>query len=161
MKTIQLATNVRVYQDRTELPEDTFNLLEQAELAAKKAYAKYSQFKVGAAVLLNNGMIINGNNQENAVYPTGLCAERTAVFYASSQYPEVPITKIAVTAIHPQNPLTIPVPPCGSCRQVLLEYEQKFNQPIEVIMAGESGEVYVVASVSELLPCNFNEGFLK
>lgn len=161
MKTIQLATNVKVFQDRSELPDDLFHLLVKAEEAAHKAYAKYSNFKVGAALLLNNGQIINGNNQENAVYPTGLCAERTAVFYASSQYPEVPISKIAVTAIHSQNPLTKPVPPCGSCRQVLLEYEQKFNQPIEVIMAGESGEVYIVSSVAELLPCNFNEGFLK
>lgn len=161
MKNIEIATQIKVYTDRTELPEDIFNLLEEAEKAAKNAYAKYSHFKVGAAVLLNNGMIISGNNQENAVYPSGLCAERTTVFYASAQYPEVPITKIAITAIHASNPLTIPVPPCGSCRQVLLEYEEKFNQPIEVIMAGESGEVYVVASVSELLPCTFHGGFLK
>jgi cytidine deaminase len=161
MKNIQIATEIKVYKDRTELPDDIFNLLVEAEQAAQKAYAKYSNFKVGAAVLLNNGLTISGNNQENAVYPTGLCAERTTVFYASSQYPEVPILKIAITAINAQNPLTIPVPPCGSCRQVLLEYEQKFNQPIEVIMAGESGEVYVVASVSELLPCTFHSGFLK
>lgn len=161
MKNITISTNIKVYTDRTELPEDLFHLLIQAEDAAQKAYAKYSHFKVGAAVLLNNGLIINGNNQENAVYPSGLCAERTTVFYASSQYPEVPITKIAITAINSQNPLQVPVPPCGSCRQVLLEYEEKFNQPIEVIMAGETGEIYVVSSVSELLPCTFHGGFLE
>lgn len=160
MKNITLTTNIKVYSDRSELPEDIFNLLVTAEEAALKAYAKYSNFKVGAAVLLNNGVIINGNNQENAVYPSGLCAERTALFYASSQYPEVPITKIAVTAINSQKPLKVPVPPCGGCRQALLEYEQKFNQPIEVIMAGETGEIFVVSSVTELLPCTFDAGFL-
>lgn len=161
MKNITISTNIKVYSDRTELPEDIFSLLIKAEEAAVMAYAKYSNFKVGAAVLLNNGIIINGNNQENAVFPSGLCAERTAVFYASSQFPEVPILKIAITAINNQNPLKIPVPPCGSCRQVLLEYEKKFNQPIEVIMAGETGEIFVVSSVSELLPCTFDGEFLK
>lgn len=161
MKKITISTNIKVYSDRSELPEDIFNLLIKAKEAALLAYAKYSNFKVGAAVLLNNGTIIKGNNQENAVYPSGLCAERTAVFYASSQFPEVPITKIAITAINSQNSLKIPVPPCGSCRQVLLEYEKKFQQPIEVIMAGETGEIYVVSSVSELLPCTFDSEFLK
>ena len=160
MKNITISTNLKVYSERAELSEETSNLLLKAEDAAHKAYAKYSNFKVGAAVLLNNGLIITGNNQENAVYPSGLCAERTAVFYASSQYPEVPILKIAITAINPHNPLKVPVPPCGGCRQALIEYEQKFDQPIEVIMAGETGEVYVVSSVSELLPFTFDSGFL-
>ena len=161
MKKITIATQVHVYPDRAAISEDLQKLLQVAEENAHKSYAPYSQFQVGAAILLNNGVIIGGNNQENSVYPTGLCAERTALFYAASQYPGVPILKIAVTAVYPQNPVQSPVPPCGSCRQALLEYEVKYNQPIQVIMAGETGEVHVVNSVSELLPCQFNSHFLE
>ena len=160
MKTLELTSRITVYEDRYELPAEWQKLLEVAHEAAKKAYSPYSHFKVGAALLLNNGEIVTGNNQENAAYPSGLCAERTATFYASAQYPEIPFNKLAITAINPTEKLTKPVSPCGSCRQALLEYEQKFNQHIEVLLAGEEGEVYVLKSISDLLPFSFSSDYL-
>ncbi len=160
MKTLELISRITVYDDRLELPAEWQKLLEMAQEAAKKAYSPYSNFKVGAALLLNNGEIVTGNNQENAAYPSGLCAERTAIFYASAQYPEIPFNKLAITAINPTEKLTKPVSPCGSCRQALLEYEQKFNQHIEVLLAGEEGEVYVLKSISDLLPFSFSNEYL-
>jgi cytidine deaminase len=156
-----IQTEVKIISDRTKLPVKEADLLGIAQEAAKHAYAPYSQFRVGAAVLLKNGHIISGNNQENAVYPCGMCAERVALFYAASQFPETPITKIAVTAIGNEKEVSQPVPPCGMCRQALLEYETKFREPIEVIMAGEKGEVYIVKSVAELLPLAFDEKCLN
>ena len=160
MKTLDLISRITVYEDRSELSPEWLHLLEQAHEAAKKAYSPYSNFKVGAALLLNNGEVVTGNNQENAAFPSGLCAERTATYYASAQYPEVPFNKLAITAINPQAKLTKPVSPCGSCRQALLEYEQKFNQHIEVLLAGEEGEVYVLKSISDLLPFSFSSDYL-
>jgi len=155
-----IQTEVKVFSDRTKLPLRDADLLTIAYEAAKHAYAPYSRFKVGAAVLLKNGHIISGNNQENAVYPSGMCAERVALFYAAAQFPETPIEKIAITAIGNEKETNRPVPPCGSCRQSLLEYEIKFGEPIEVIIAGAKGEVYIVKSVAELLPLSFNNDFL-
>ena len=103
MKMLDLISRITVYEDRSELPAEWLDLLEKAHEAAKKAYSPYSNFKVGAAVLLNNGEVITGNNQENAAYPSGLCAERTATFYASAQFPEVPFNKLAITAINPKG----------------------------------------------------------
>ncbi len=160
MKTVKLETVMHVYDGRDELPEELRSLLRQAEQAAERAYAKYSHFQVGAAILLNNGAVVTGSNQENAVYPCGLCAERTAAFAASSAYPEVPFSKIAITAINPKETLKEPVSPCGSCRQVLFEYEQKFGQPLEVLLAGQEGPIYHFESVAHLLPYTFHEGFL-
>ena len=160
MKTLELTSRITVFESRQELPEEWRRLLDMAHEAAKKAYAPYSNFKVGAALLLNNGEVVTGNNQENAAYPSGLCAERTATFYASAQYPEIPFNKLAITAINPQEKLTRPVSPCGSCRQALLEYEQKFHQHIEVLLAGEEGEVYVLKSISDLLPFSFSSDYL-
>jgi cytidine deaminase len=155
-----IQTEVKIISDRTNLSVKDADLLAIAHEAARNAYAPYSHFKVGAAILLKNGHIISGNNQENAVYPSGLCAERVALFYAASQFSETPIAKIAITAIGTEKEVMQPVPPCGSCRQALLEYEIKFGEPIEIIMAGEKGEIYVVKSVSELLPLTFNSEFL-
>ena len=155
-----IQTEIKVISDRNKLPIIEADLLAVAHEAAKHAYAPYSHFKVGAAILLKNGHIISGNNQENAVFPSGLCAERVALFYAGSQFPETPIDKIAITAIGTEKEVTQPVPPCGSCRQALLEYEIKFGETIEVIMAGETGDVYVAKSVSGLLPLSFNCAFL-
>ncbi len=160
MKTLKLVSEMTVYENRGEVPEDIAQLIVQAEAAARKAYAPYSRFHVGAAILLNNGQVVTGSNQENAVYPCGLCAERATAFSASAQYPEVPFNRIVVTAINPVSPLKEPVSPCGSCRQVLFEYEQKFNQPIEVILSGEEGPVYHFKCVADLLPYTFHAGFL-
>jgi cytidine deaminase len=160
MKTITLETQMRVYENREELPVELRELLRHAEEAATRAYAKYSHFQVGAAILMNNGKVVTGANQENAVYPCGLCAERTAAFAASATYPEVPFNMIAITAINPDEPLKEPVSPCGSCRQVLFEYEQKFGHPIEVLLAGQEGPIYHIQSVAHLLPYTFHAGFL-
>lgn len=160
MRKIKLETEMQVYESREELPENLLDLLLQAEAAAARAYAKYSRFQVGAAILMNNGNVVTGTNQENAVYPCGLCAERVAAFAASSLYPEVPFNKIAITAINPVEPLKEPVSPCGSCRQVLFEYEQKFGSPMEVILAGQEGPIYHFQSMATLLPYTFHAGFL-
>lgn len=160
MKTIKLETTMHVYDSRSELPADLHALLAEAEQAATRAYSPYSHFQVGAAILLNNGKVFTGSNQENAVFPSGLCAERVAAFAASSAYPEVPFSKIAVTAINPSEPLKEPVSPCGSCRQVLFEYERKFGQPLEVLLAGQDGPIYHFQSVAHLLPYTFHAGFL-
>lgn len=160
MKIISLQTEIKVYESRTEVPYELSGLIEAAGLAALKSYSRYSRFQVGAALLLNNGVIVTGSNQENAVYPCGLCAERVTAFAASAQYPEVPFNKIAVTAINPVEPLKMPVSPCGSCRQALYEYEQKFNQPVEVILSGQEGPVYHFKSVADMLPYTFHAGFL-
>jgi len=155
-----IQTEVQTFSDRSMLPVQVAELLEVASKSACNAYAPYSRFKVGVAILLTNGQIVAGNNQENAVYPSGMCAERVALYYAASRFSETPIHKIAITAIGDNKALTVPVPPCGSCRQALLEYEIKFGKPIEVIMAGENGDVYIVKSVSELLPLSFSKNFL-
>ena len=155
-----IQTKVEVFSSRSDLPLVAADLLNIASEAAKHAYAPYSRFKVGAAILLKNGHIISGNNQENAVYPSGMCAERVALYYAASQFPETPIAKIAITAIGHEEEIDRPVPPCGSCRQALLEYEVKFGASIEVIMAGEKGEVYITKSVADLLPLTFSSDFL-
>jgi cytidine deaminase len=160
MKTLDLISQITIYDNRSELPVEWFRLLEKASEAAQRAYAPYSEFKVGAALLLNNGEIITGNNQENAAFPSGLCAERTAAYYASSRYPEVPFNKLAITAINSKEKLTKPISPCGSCRQALLEYELKFKQRIEVLLAGEEGEVYVLKSIGDILPLFFSNEYL-
>ena len=159
MKEYQLNTTMRAYQ-WDELSDEQREVVSIAKEQTANSYCPYSGFHVGAAAKLANGMIIRGANQENAAYPSGLCAERTATFYASAQYPEIPFNKLAITAINPTEKLTKPVSPCGSCRQALLEYEQKFNQHIEVLLAGEEGEVYVLKSISDLLPFSFSSDYL-
>src|ERR1700740_1109022 len=119
-----ISVSYDVYQSINDLEEKDQFLLEKAKEAMENAYAPYSKFKVGAAVELDNGIIITGNNQENAAYPSGLCAERTAAFYASSQYPHQKVNAIAVTT---KSDSIEPVTPCGSCRQALSEYEMKFK----------------------------------
>jgi cytidine deaminase len=157
---MKIQTEIKVFSDRNELPAKEADLLAIAHEAAKQAYALYSHFKVGAAVRLANGHIVTGNNQENAVYPSGMCAERVALYYAAAQFPCTPIEKIAITAIGHDKEVCRPVPPCGACRQAILEYEIKFGEPIEIIMAGEKGEVFITKSVTDLLPLSFSNEFL-
>jgi cytidine deaminase len=122
----------------------------------KAAYAPYSHFNVGAAVLLANGKIVKGNNQENASYPVGLCAERVAIFSAGANYPGIPVEAIAVIATSDHFHLDRPVPPCGACRQAIAEYEHRYNKKIKMIMAGETGKVLLSESIENLLPYQFN-----
>jgi cytidine deaminase len=155
-KKISFTHSFNVYNSEKELNDTDKNLLLAAKEALKKAYAPYSQFYVGAAVLLANGVTVTGNNQENAAYPSGLCAERVAIFHASSQYPDQKIIAIAVSAKTNHRVLDKPISPCGACRQSISEYEVKFNSDIRLIMGGETGEVYVSDSAANLLPLTFS-----
>ncbi|OXG09614.1 cytidine deaminase [Flavobacterium araucananum] len=160
MKEISITSSFIVYDTLQELSQDIQDLMNQAVEVRKKAYAPYSQFRVGAALLLDNGKIVLGSNQENAAYPSGLCAERVAIFHAGSIYPEAKILKIAITAASDTNQTTAPIPPCGSCRQSIAEYEIKQETPIEIFFMGEIGEVYKSASLKNLLPFMFDKKFL-
>jgi cytidine deaminase len=160
MKEINITSSFSIYDDLKELPREIQDLMNQAVEIRKKAYAPYSQFRVGAALLLDNGKIVLGSNQENAAYPSGLCAERVAIFYAGSMYPDAKILKIAITAASDNNQTKAPIPPCGSCRQSIAEYEIKQDTPIEIYFMGEIGEVYQSASLKNLLPFMFDKKFL-
>lgn len=155
MENLNLTTKILVYTFE-EATESIKKLIIEAKVAAEKAYAPYSGFHVGAAVLLSNGKIVTGNNQENAAYPSGLCAERVAVFYANAQYPEASIEAIAVAACHDGAFTTNPCSPCGSCRQVLLETENRHNSPMKVILYGEN-KIYELKSAKALLPVGFGK----
>lgn len=160
MKEVKIESTIYLFDSLEELPEVVSSLMDKAIKARKKAYAPYSNFTVGAALLLDNGKIITGNNQENASYPVGLCAERTAIFYASSQYPNATILKMAITAGSKNNQTTTPVPPCGSCRQAIAEYEIKQHKPIEIYFMGETGKIAKSASLANLLPLVFDKSML-
>ena len=150
-----------LFETLEELSSSFQSLMQEAVLARANAYAPYSNFSVGAAVLLDNGVIVRGNNQENAAYPSGLCAERVAIFYASAQYPGVPIKAIAVTANTHLDPSETPASPCGNCRQTLAEYQQKQSPSIPIIFMGASGKIVYCNSVLDLLPFAFSAKFLK
>jgi cytidine deaminase len=160
MKEIILQTSFSVFDSKDELPADVGNLMDQAIDVRKKAYAPYSKFRVGAALLLDNGKIVLGSNQENAAYPSGLCAERTAIFYTGANYPEAKIIKMAISAASDTNTTTSPIPPCGACRQSIAEYEFKQDHNIEIYFMGETGKVYKSDSLKNLLPFTFDKNFL-
>ena len=161
MKIKEVKINFLEYEDEQELSLEEQNLLGEALNSVEKSYAPYSEFHVGAAVLLENGVVITGSNQENAAYPSGLCAERVALFYANSQYPGVKIKALAIRAkadhFHIDNPIT----PCGSCRQVIVETEHRQEEKIKILMKGETGPVHVVSGIEALLPFTFYEDKLK
>lgn len=139
-----------------ELPAELAELIIQAKIAIATAYAPYSNFRVGAAALLENGIIITGSNQENASFPAGICAERVTLSAASAMHPNVPIKALAVSTKANNSILPEPAAPCGICRQTLLEYEQRFHQDIEIILQGEAGKILWIPSVKELLPLYFS-----
>ena len=160
MKEINITTSFLVFDSSEELPEDVSELMKIAVEWRKKAYAPYSRFKVGAALMLDNGKVVIGSNQENAAYPSGLCAERVAVFHAGAVYPDAKIVKMAISAASDTNPTTEPIPPCGGCRQAIAEYEIRQESPIEIYFMGESGNVYKSDSLRNLLPFTFDKNFL-
>lgn len=160
MKTITLSANIDVYTDEKELPEAEAALLAKAKEAAEGAYAPYSNFKVGAAVRLVGGTIVIGSNQENAAYPVTMCGERTAIFSAAAQHPTTPIESVAITIISENGNITRPVPPCGSCRQVIYEYETRYNKDIQLVLQGDKGEVYILDSIKNILPLLFDSSYL-
>ena len=136
------------------------DIINNAKEAANKAYAQYSNFYVGAALVLEGGKIITGNNQENASFPCGICAERVALFSAHSNYPDLIIKKIAITAFSKNFNLNHPVGPCGLCRQVLLEYEEKQSSDIEILLF-DTKKIIKLARAKDLLPLYFQENKLK
>jgi len=160
MKEITITTQFKVFDSVQDLPDDIQDLMTQAVEVRKNAYAPYSKFRVGVAIVLDNGKIVLGSNQENAAYPSGLCAERVAIFYAGAVYPEAKILKMAITAASDTNQTTTPIPPCGSCRQSIAEYEIKQDTPIEIYFMGEIGVIYKSASLKNLLPFMFDKKFL-
>ncbi|MFN9113178.1 MAG: cytidine deaminase [Bacteroidota bacterium] len=160
MKNITVSCQLSVYENLEELPENAIELMRQAIAVRKNAYAPYSKFRVGAALLLDNGKIVLGSNQENAAYPSGLCAERVAIFQAGAIYPEAKIVKMAITAASDTNQTAAPIPPCGACRQSIAEYEFKQETPIEIFFMGEIGAVYQSDSLKNLLPLSFDKNFL-
>ena len=160
MKEIKIQSVFTVFEDMHELPSYAKNLMENAIEARKQAYAPYSNFSVGAALLLENGEVVIGSNQENAAYPSGLCAERTAIFYAGAKYPNVPIQAMAITAASANETTLNPIPPCGACRQAIAEYEDKQNQGIEIFFMGEAGKVVKSDSLENLLPLVFKGSML-
>lgn len=159
MREINLTTKIAVYL-LEECSEVEKKLIDAAKSATKKAYAPYSRFRVGAAVLLENGEIISGNNQENAAYPSGLCAERTALFFANATYPDQKVEAIAIAAWHNGQFTHDAITPCGACRQVLLEAENRFHSPMKVLMYSEE-VIYRVSAIKDLLPLSFGDEMLK
>ncbi len=143
-----------------ELTAEDKSLVNIAIESASNAYAPYSHFRVGAAVLLSNDMVVKGNNQENAAYPSGLCAERVAMFYANANYPESSVKAIAVVVVDSDGKVIEQnISPCGSCRQALAESEMRFKKPIKILLASKDS-VLIFNSVEDLLPLSFNQGDL-
>lgn len=160
MKEVKIESVFQVYEGILELPEDVQELMQKAIEARQKAYAPYSKFYVGVALLLDNNEVVLGSNQENASYPSGLCAERTAIYYAGAQYPKAKILKMAITAASQLRTTLEPIPPCGACRQSISEYEIRQKSPIEMYFMGERGKVVRSYSLSNLLPLIFDKSQL-
>jgi cytidine deaminase len=161
LKKIEFTTVLQEFDSVEALPQKEKELVQAALDATKSSYAPYSKFHVGAAVRLKNGKCISGSNQENVAYPSGLCAERVAIFSATTQYPGIPVEAIAITAVSGEFEVNFPVTPCGACRQVLSEYESIYGQNIKMILTGHSGKVLVVEKVEDLLPLSFKADKLK
>ena len=162
MKRERIVLEYDSFENEQQLPSESRELLEKASEGLRKAYAPYSKFHVAAAVRLANGMVITGTNQENAAYPSGLCAERVALFAAGAQHPGVKITALAVTA-YPESRKEpeFPLSPCGDCRQVMAEYEHRYNHKIRLIMQGGHGTYIATECVAQLLPFLFTGDALK
>jgi cytidine deaminase len=160
MRKINIESTFEIYDSIKELEPSAQALLQKAAEARKKAYAPYSKFLVGAALELENGKLISGSNQENASYPSGLCAERTAVYYAGAEFPNQKILRMAIVAGSSITPTTKPIPPCGACRQALSEYEVKQNTPMKLYFMGTSGQIAVSKSVENILPWIFDKTVL-
>ncbi|TDQ28947.1 cytidine deaminase [Zeaxanthinibacter enoshimensis] len=160
MQKKKVTFELEIYNSQEELSVLDRELMQAAVLARENAYAPYSGFKVGAAVLLANGEIVIGNNQENASYPSGLCAERVAVFQAGARFPGIAVKTIAISVNSVRRVVDTPAAPCGNCRQAIAEYEQRQTEGIEILMMGSTGEVYKSASITDLLPLAFGKSYL-
>lgn len=159
MRQVNITINID-FCSMEELTRDERELIQMAIDATKNSYAKYSKFYVGAAVRLEDGQVFIGANQENAAFPSGLCAERTAIFSAQANSPGQAITALAVAARNNFGPLDNPVTPCGGCRQVMLEMEDRYQRDVKVLLYGKKG-IYRVKSVKDLLPLSFVDANMK
>ncbi len=160
MKKQKIEINLEVFETISELPKNIQELMAKAQQARENAYAPYSRFRVGAALWLASGQMVTGSNQENAAFPSGLCAERVAVFSAGATFPNETITDLAITVRAESHEVTEAIAPCGACRQSLAEYEQKQKSPINIYFMGETGDIIKVASVMDLLPLGFDAKYL-
>ncbi|MEM9680474.1 MAG: cytidine deaminase [Bacteroidota bacterium] len=160
MRSVKIETALEIYDSIDELPEDIKNLMNKAIEARNNAYAPYSKFSVGTAIQLDNHEIVIGSNQENASYPSGMCAERTAIYYAGARYPESKIIAMALTASSQNKVTDKPIPPCGACRQAISEYELKQKTPIAIYFMGATGNVVKSHSIANLLPLVFESSVL-
>ena len=155
MKNFNITAKIQICE-YDELHQEEKKLIDYAKKACYNAYAPYSQFHVGAAALLANGEIVTGSNQENVAFPSGLCAERTALFYANSQYPEQAVKSLAIAAYTQGDYIDKPISPCGACRQVILETEIRFKNQVKIYLYGKK-EIYIIDGIGDLLPLAFNE----
>ena len=161
MKIRNINIQIEEHETAASLQKPEADLLHHAQEAIEGSYAPYSEFRVGAAVLLENGEVIKGSNQENAAYPSGLCAERVAIFHAKSKYPDLKVKSIAITAASDNFITKSPITPCGACRQVIAETESRQKGKIRIIMKGQEGIVQAVNGIENLLPFMFEEEQLK
>jgi cytidine deaminase len=155
MKNLNISAKISV-SNYEELNKSEKNLIVQAKESVQRAYAPYSHFQVGAAVLLSNGEIITGTNQENAAFPSGICAEQTVLFYANSQFPNESVQMMAIAAYTNGDFTEEPISPCGACRQVMLEVENHYNQPLKILLYGKK-EIYIIEKVTDILPLAFGK----
>lgn len=153
-------TGFEAIESYEHLDDTEKKLFDSAQKFRAIAYAPYSNFTVGCAILLENGEIISGSNQENAAYPSGLCAERTTIFWIGANFPEVKIKKLFVIGAPREALTSVPIPPCGACRQSILEYEAKQSDPIEIYFASLGGAIYKTKSIRDLLPFSFDASYL-
>ncbi len=161
MKESKFEFNYKVYDNISELPEEQQWLLTEAREVTANAYAPYSKFQVGAVARMANGEIVAGSNQENASFPVGLCAERVLLASISSLFPKIPIDTIAISYKSEHQKSDHPISPCGICRQSLQEFESRVNRPVQLILGGMEGPVYVIDSASRLLPLAFTSEELR
>jgi cytidine deaminase len=161
MKLKEIIVRVEEYDDVSQCLAEDRELIDSARSVLQNSYSPYSLYRVGAAARLENGLLITGTNQENVAYPSGICAERVALFYAQSNHPGIAVTSLAISACSDQFPVSDPVTPCGACRQVIAEYETLQDRNIRIIMTGETGKVYVSQGIGNLMPLMFRADKLK
>lgn len=161
MKILNYTLSVSEYESLNELSTEEQNLVTEAIKATQGSYAPYSKFHVGCAVLLQNGEIVRGANQENAAFPNGMCAERVALFYAGAHFNGVAVKTVAIAVQSDNHIAPEPIPPCGGCRQTFAEYEDKQGKPIRILMLGNNGKIMAVDSINNLLPFSFKANNLN